>query len=122
MNTETLGQFLLSKYTGSLLGIKDIPPSPADSIGAVVDPLDNLLTEHVRFKFKYEKPSLNEIRLALLEYYEKIGWEVTIEEPQSDFLTGGVNPAEAETYLSLMSFYDAKDGHVLIVVTNPVFP
>lgn len=120
MNTSTLGQYLLAKYNGALLGVKDSAPVLAGTIAAMVDPLDFMLTEAIRFKFRQVRPSLEEIGLILAEYYVSIGWRIDMEDPQSGYITGNVYPIEVETCLVLMAFYEKGDTSVLSISTNPI--
>lgn len=74
MNSQTLGQFLLSRYQGATLASRGQASIKPDTVSAMPNYLDSLFTEHWRFKFKFEKLSLEEVRSVLVEYYESIGW------------------------------------------------
>ncbi len=112
--SNTLGEFLLSRFMGALLKNNEPVLLFPGSIEAVV----NQPTEYVRFKFIQEKPSLEEVKEVLIEHYKSLGWRIDIQEPQQGRIVGNVYTAETETSLTLISFYTNEDTDVLVMVTN----
>ncbi|MEI8061703.1 MAG: hypothetical protein WCG97_00195 [bacterium] len=111
MSKHTLGEFLLARFMGALLPVEEDKPVIPGTVGELVDPLDSLLCDATRFKFK-EKIPLEEVCKILSEYYTSIHWENIIEMSDQGTIMGDVWPAEANTFLGVFGAYE-KDpsGH-----------
>lgn len=121
--TRTLGQFLLEWYPGEILLVKELQPSLPGSIGTIFDQLDDAFADFVRFKFRENKPPLEEVREILIEYYERIGWRIEAEDPDRGEINGSVYPYPdvIEVCLMLRVMYeDGDDADVLQIHTLPI--
>ncbi|MBP6974473.1 MAG: hypothetical protein KBB54_00850 [Candidatus Pacebacteria bacterium] len=121
--TRTLGQFLFESYAGEILLVKELQLNLPRSVGTLFDQLDDALSDFVRFKFRENKPSLEEVREILIEYYESIGWRIEAEDPERGEINGSVYPYpdEIEVCLVLRVMYeDGDDADVLQILTLPI--
>lgn len=123
MNKNTLGEFLLTKFAGAVLHVKENTPIIPGTIGELVDPLDDLLCEATRFRFR-EKIPLERVREILIEYYTGIQWKNSIHMSDQGPIMGDVWPAEADTVLGIYGRYEkderGAETNILLVALCPV--
>ena len=110
MNKNTLGEFLLSKFSGTVLVANwDSHPNPV-TVGKI-DPLDYHLCEDVRFELKDKVPIMGMCGI-LTDYYTSIEWKnkIWILEGE-DTIVGDVWPAETETVLGIFGAYETEEPY-----------
>lgn len=120
MTTITLGQFLLSRYSGALLPEKGLTPVIPGTVEAMIPEINLIMSDHVEFVFKGSPPLLTEIHQVLIEYYRSINWHTYIQEPQEGVILGDVYPEEGDCGLSLLAgFLEKNTKNKLTVTTAP---